>query len=81
VLCKHEVVGSIPSVSTIVVISSGARIGATMTDAVRWIIRISKVCTDARPSPAHCEIDIVKRECGRRGSESWSSPVMFGKQL
>jgi hypothetical protein len=80
VLCKHEVVGSIPSVSTIVVISSGAP-RRDDADAVRWIIRISKVCTDARPRPAHCEIDIVKRECGRRGSESWSSPVMFGKQL
>ncbi|MDR7040661.1 hypothetical protein J2X36_005444 [Methylobacterium sp. BE186] len=30
-------------------------------------------------SPAGCGIDIVKRECGRIGSESWSGSVMFGK--
>src|SRR3954454_4359690 len=56
-----------------------ARVSATAAGPVSGI-RISRVCREQGPSPAPCEIDIVKRECGRWGSESWSLMVMFGKQ-
>ena len=72
-LCKHEVVGSIPSVSTnfLGFWRSALRAAASISKSVRRS-KFRKgpdkpVCASQGFNPAQCTkpIDIVKRECGR----------------
>ncbi len=69
VLCKHEVVGSIPSVSTIFLELGAAFFAATFRGCEQVQIpkiRINKFAlVRATIRPCAILIDIVKRECGR----------------
>jgi hypothetical protein len=78
VLCKHEVVGSIPSVSTIL-LGPGAAVAATSRTGCRdgYLEHEFAAVTQQQGPIGSAEhivgediSDIVKRECGRWGSES-----------
>src|SRR3978361_2795 len=78
VLCKHEVVGSIPSVSTIL-LGPGAAAAATSRTGCRdgYLEHEFAAVTQQQGPIGSAEhivgediSDIVKRECGRWGSES-----------
>ena len=87
-LCKHEVVGSIPSVSTIR-LGLGAAVAVTFRTLVSRPLSGECVCrsldavrTDRSPQGrllGEDISDIVKRECGRQARESVCPAVMFGK--
>ena len=91
-LCKHEVVGSIPSGSTILLGLGRALVRAGAIETVRWVPTRPDSQRESLPPAATLRAlwlrvvvwrakisDIVKRECDCRRGESLSSAVMFGK--
>ena len=85
-LCKHEVVGSIPSVSTRFNegLARVVRDGPCGREALGPDECTSLQRALLRPFAGPCSSapisDIVKRECGLWAGESRTSWVMFGKQ-